>query len=125
MGKSSKKSGKKKAPPPIEEAPDLADVLIRPNIGNYLTIAAAVTFQFVLILLPLVGPAGAVAPHATKNFVAFLAVLLLALALSGLAVYSKLKRRQIDGSPLPYWSFALTGVCLFFLFALFAGLLRI
>lgn len=116
------KSGKQRNAPVVAHK---EEILAPPDVGNYMTIAAAIVFQFVLILLPLVGPAGSIAPHAAKNFVSFLLVLLLAIVLSGLAVYSKLKRRQQDGSPLPYWSMALCGASLFLLFALFAGLLRI
>ncbi len=122
MAKTEKKGGKQRESTVIAHE---GDFLARPDVGNFITIAAAVVFQFLLILLPLVGPAGAVAPHAARNFAAFLSALLLAIALSGLAVYSKFKRRQQDGSPLPYWSMALSGASLFLLFALFAGLLRI
>jgi hypothetical protein len=101
------------------------DLFLHPSTGNYLTIAAAIVLQFVVILLPLVGPAGSVAPNAAKNFAAFLSVLLLAILLSGLAVYSKMRRRQVDGSPMPLWSPVLLAVSLFILFALFAGLLSI
>lgn len=97
------------------------DWLQHPSTGNYLTIGGAIVLQFVIILLSLVGPAGSVAPHARQNLVAFLSVLLLAILLSALAVYSKFKRRQKDGSPVPIWSAALLAVSLFILFALLAG----
>ncbi len=119
-----KQKGEKRRPPPEAVAME-TDLFSRPATGNYLTIAAAIVLQFVIILLPLVGPAGSIAPHAQKNFVAFLSVLLLAIALSALAVYSKFRRRQVDGSPMPLWSPALLVVSLFILFALFAGLLSI
>ncbi len=124
MGKAAKKRSRQQQEAVLERTRE-GDFLARPAVGNYLTIAAAVTFQFVLILLPLVGPAGSIAPHASKNFAAFLSVVLLALVLSGLAVFSKVKRRRIDGSPLPFLSMALTGASLFVLFALFTGLLSI
>lgn len=99
--------------------------LLRPLTGNSLTIAAFLSFQFLCMILPLVGPSGAAAPHATKNFWAFLSVLLLTLLLGGLAVTSKLQRRQRDGSPLPWWTMGLIGVCLVILISLFMGLLSI
>lgn len=123
MAKTQTRNGKRGEA--VAEMPTGEDLFVRPATGNYLTIAAAVTFQFVIILLPLVGPAGSIAPHATKNFAAFLSVLLCSIALSGLAVYSKLKRCRIDGSPWPLWSFVLLGASIFVLFALLAGLLSI
>ena len=86
------------------------------------------------MILPLVGPAamrgsgspGATAvPHARTNFMTFLAVLLISLALSGLAIYSKMDRRKKDGSPLPVYTIGLFVVLLFLLVALFMGLLEI
>ena len=96
-----------------------------PALDNYLTIVAAVAFQFVVILLPLVGPAGSATPHATQNRLAWLGVLAIALALSGLAFFSKLQRRRQDGSPFPVWSTALLAGSLFFMVAHFGGLLKI
>ncbi len=100
-------------------------LLYRPGTGNVLTLLAAISFQFMIIVLPLVGPAGAVAPHARLNFITFLGVLLLTMALSALAFYSKVKRRALDASGFPYISAALLAGTFFFLFALFAGLFRI
>lgn len=96
-----------------------------PAFGNYLTIAAAVAVQFSIILLPLVGPSGAVAPHAFKNAVAWLSVLVLAIVLSGLALYSKIERRRCDGSPLPLWSVGLLAVSVILLLAWMTGSLRV
>jgi hypothetical protein len=96
-----------------------------PVLGNYLTIAAAVCLQFTIILLPLVGPAGSVAPHAWKNLIAWRAMVFLTMAMSGMALYSKLQRRRQDGSRLPLISIALLGVSVFLFFAQMAGLLAI
>lgn len=96
-----------------------------PVVGNIVTIAAAVALQFTIILLPLVGPAGAVAPHAAKNLVAWHAVLFVAMGLSVLALLSKLKRRSEDASRFPLLSSAMVVVTVFLLVARFAGLLSI
>ncbi len=99
--------------------------LYRPASGTILTISALLSFQFLCMILPLVGPSGAAAPHASANFAAFLGVLLLTMLLAGLSIYSKLMRRKIDGSPLPWWTFGLMGVCLVILVSLFAGWLSV
>lgn len=86
------------------------------------------------MILPLVGPAamrgsgspGATAvPHAWANYFTFLGVLLLSLALSALAIFSKMERRKKDGSPLPLYSVGLLVLLLFLLVALLMGLLEI
>ena len=105
-----------------------------PVVGNLFSIAAGLSFLVLGMILPLVGPAamrgsgspGATAvPHARANFLTFLGVLLLSLALSALAIYSKVDRRKADGSPLPLYSLGLFGILLFLLVALFMGLLEI
>jgi hypothetical protein len=96
-----------------------------PVTGNYLTIAAALMFQFLLIILPLVGPAGAVVPHARANFVAFLCALLLTGGLSVAALVSKLQRRKADGSSFPIWSPLLVAACLVMFWALVTGQLSV
>jgi hypothetical protein len=102
-----------------------ADFWARPQTGNYLTILAAAALQFNIILLPLVGPAGVNAPHATKNFIAFLAALSFTTLISALALYSKLRRKALDQSPMPKVSVAQCAVCLFLFYALFQGLFHI
>lgn len=97
----------------------------RPAVGTALAILSGLSFLFLCMLLPLVGPSGAAAPHAAMNFYAFLGVLLLCFGLAVLAVYSKLKRRRIDASPLPFNSLALCLLCLVLLVALLSGLLKI
>ncbi len=99
--------------------------LVHPAVGTTLTVLAGISFQVTCILLPLVGPAGAVTPHARQNFIAFLAVLLVTLLLSVAATFSKLARREVDGSPLPLFSITLSGLSLFLLVALLLGLLKI
>ena len=60
-----------------------------------------------------------------KNFLTFLGVLLIALVLSLLAIFSKLERRKLDQSPLPLFSIVLSGFCVLLLVALLTGLLRV
>jgi hypothetical protein len=97
----------------------------RPLVGTLLTILSGLSFLFVSMLLPLVGRAGAATAYAGKNFTAFLGVLLLSLVLAVLAIVSKLERRKLDQSPLPYLSFGLCGICVLLLVALLTGLLSI
>ncbi len=128
MGKASKRKGKDKAGAASRPATEPAETLawwMSPMIGNLLIIGAAIALQFTIILLPLVGPAGAIAPHAFVNMMAWHAVLFLAMGLSGLSLWSKLKRRSQDQSPFPLLSTALLGVTVFFLLAHWMGLLRI
>lgn len=100
-------------------------VLASPALGTALTIAAGLSFLFLCMILPLVGKAGIQTAHYTKNYIAFLMVLLLTGGLSGVAVWSKLQRRQVDGSPLPKFSICILGMSLLLLLALATGLLSI
>lgn len=106
----------------------------QPMVGTLLTVASGVSFLFLCMILPIVGPAAAFgsgspgatrAVHYTQNFWAFLGVLVLSMVLGGLAVFSKLERRKIDGSPLPVYSIGLCGILVLVLVALFTGLLSI
>lgn len=103
-----------------------------PWVGSFFTIASGVSFLFLCMILPLVGPAAThgsgspgagPAPHLTQNRIAFSAVLLVSLALAVLAVFSKLQRRKIDNSPLPIYSFGLVGLCVLLLVAFVTGAL--
>ncbi len=107
-----------------ETKPELG-LLYKPGTGNCLTLLAAISFQFMIIMLPLVGPSGVQAPHARENFITYLGVVLLTLALSSLAFYSKMKRRRLDASSFPYISGGLTAGSLFFLTAAVLGLFSI
>ena len=120
MGKAARKHQKK----PVA-AVAVEEWWALPVVGNIVTISAAIALQFTIILLPLVGPAGAIAPHATKNVVAWHAVLFTAMGLSVLALLSKLKRRTEDASRFPLLSTAMLGATLFLFVAQAAGLLRI
>lgn len=93
-------------------------------VGNFLIIGAGVTMQFVIILLPLVGPAGSQTVHARANALSWLAVLTLASALSGLAWWSKWRRRQVEQGPYPWLSTGLLSLSGLFWVAFMTGILR-
>ena len=106
----------------------------QPAVGSVLTVMGGVAFLFLCMILPLVGPAAAGgsgspgaarAAHYTLNFIAFLSVLLVTMGLSVAAILSKLERRKVDNSPLPFFSILLTALCVLLLVALFTGLLAI
>ncbi len=112
--------GKKK----LQDEPEPNFIQI-PLVGTVLTILSGLSFLFLCMILPLVGQAGAAAPHAPKNTQAFLAVLLVSLGLGAVAVYSKVERRKLDNSPLPYFSMGLCGICVLLLLTFLAGFLKI
>ncbi len=94
------------------------------RLSIVLTAMAGVSFYFVCMVLPLVGPSGAVAPHAKANFRAFLALLLFSLVLGGLAFGSRLQQRR-DGAAVRLWPMVvLVLVEMGLLVALLAGGLR-
>jgi hypothetical protein len=88
------------------------DVIFRPATGTALAVASGLSFFFLCMILPLVGPAGSRVADAGKNKVVFLLVLLVTLALGTLSVFSKMGRRKGDHSPLPFFSFGLCGICI-------------
>ncbi len=105
----------------------------RPAVGTTLSILAGLSFLFLLMILPIVGPAAVhgsgspgagPVPHLRQNYIAFSGMLALSIALNVLAVMSKLERRKMDGSPLPHFSFALLGVLGLLLLAFALGLLN-
>ena len=117
--------------PDKQEAVELP-FFARPIVGSCFTILSGLSFYLVCMILPLVGPAAAhgsgspgaaTAAHYHQNFMTFLTVLLISLALAVLALFSKLERRKIDQSPFPLYSAGLCAVCLFLVFALFTGML--
>ena len=106
----------------------------QPAVGSVLTVLGGVAFLFLCEILPLVGPAAAGgsgspgatrAAHYTMNYIAFLSALLVTMGLSVAAIFSKLERRKIDNSPLPFFSMLLTALCVLLLVALFTGLMTI
>lgn len=122
MGKAAQRKQQNKAP---AQTAAVQEWWALPMVGNVVTIAAAISLQFTIILLPLVGPAGAVAPHATQNRIAWHLVLFIAMGLSLLALLSKLKRRTEDASRFPLLSTAMLGVTLFLFVAQAAGWLSV
>ncbi len=92
--------------------------LYRPSTGTALAVASGLSFFFLCMILPLVGPAGSRVEHASQNKAVFLLVLMVTFALASLAAYSKLGRRKIDGSARPLFSFALCGICILTLLVL-------
>lgn len=99
--------------------------LFRSATGTSFGVASGLSFFFLCMILPLVGPAGSRVDHAGQNQAAFLLVLFVTFALAALAAYSKLGRRKVDGSPLPWLSFGLCSLCILTLIVLFAGGLAI
>ncbi|MGA1193407.1 MAG: hypothetical protein ACO398_00350 [Kiritimatiellia bacterium] len=99
--------------------------LVRPAVGTGLTIVSGLFFLLVCMILPLVGKAGIYTSHYAQNLAAFVFILLLTIASSGLAIYSKLERRKSDGSPLPYFSLMVAGLAILLFLALISGLLKI
>jgi tellurite resistance protein TehA-like permease len=102
----------------ILEKNTIADVLFKPLAGTILAVASGLSFFFLCMILPLVGPSGSKVDHAMKNKSAFLAVLLVTFALAAMASYSKMGRRKIESGPLPWFSLGLCGVCILALFVL-------
>ncbi len=96
-------------------------ILFRPLTGTILAVASGLSFFFLCMILPLVGPAGSRVEHAGKNKAAFLVVLLITFLLGALASYSKMIRRKSDGTPLPYYSLGLCVVCILTFFVLLAN----
>ena len=97
----------------------------RPAVGTCLTVLSGISFLFVCMILPLVGKAAALTDRYPKNRFWFTVALLVALVLSGLAIFSKMSRRHIDKSPMPLFSIALTTMSVILLVALMLGLLHI
>ncbi|MBI9019994.1 MAG: hypothetical protein JEZ10_01895 [Verrucomicrobia bacterium] len=96
-----------------------------PLAGSVLVVMSGLSFFFTCMLLPLVGPAGARAPDADKNQLAFLGVLGLTFLLAALATWLKLMRRREDHSPFPVWSLGLCAVCTLLFVLQLTGLLAI
>lgn len=107
---------------------------IRPLSGQILSILFGLLFLFQCMILPLVGKAavgGSGSPGAGpadtvwKNKLFFLIMLLLTQAVGALALYSKWRRSQLDGSPFPRATAAVLGLTVALLLAFVTGLLGI
>ncbi len=97
----------------------------KPAVGSTLTVLSGLAFLVLCMVLPLVGQAAAAVEYRNHNFYTFLAVLAACFVLAALAVFSKLQRRKLDQSPLPYSSLALCAVCLILFIALITGALAV
>ena len=93
----------------------------KPLVGSILAVASGLSFFFLCMILPLVGPAGSRVAHAAKNKAAFLGVLLVTFLLAAGASYSKMTRRKSDGTPLPLYSLGLCAICILTLLVLLAN----
>jgi len=100
-------------------------ILFRPLAGTILAVASGLSFFFLCMILPLVGPAGSRVEHADKNKAAFILVLLLTLALAAASTWSKLGCRKNHGGGLPWFSLGLGMVCILTLIVLLIGGLSI
>ena len=98
-----------------------SSIISKPFIGTTLAVASGLSFFFLCMILPLVGPAGSRVEHAGKNRTAFLLVLLVTFILAALASWSKMERHKADNSPLPWFSFGLCAVCVVTLVVLLMG----
>ena len=96
-----------------------------PWVGTLLTTLSGLVFAFLCMILPLVGKAAKTVVHYDQNRQAFLAVVLLSLLLAAGAAFSKLARRKVDGSPLPWASFLLIGLDVLLLIAYQIGALAL
>lgn len=96
-----------------------------PVLGSTLTVLSWLSFLILCMLLSMVGQAAAATPYAAQNRRAFGIFLLVSMVLSVLAVLSKLARRRIDESPLPYVSFGMLGLTVLLAIAFLARLLEV
>jgi len=99
--------------------------LDRPEVGTTLTILSGLAFLLLAMFLPLVGKSGVKTVHYGVNFMSYLVLLIITMALAGVAVKSKLNRRKIDGSPFPLFSAVIGGLSLLLFASLVLGLLKI
>ncbi len=101
-----------------EDHQPAGSLLYRPLTGTILAVSSGLSFFFLCMILPLVGPAGSKVDHAAQNKAFFLGVLLITFLLAALSAISKLGRQKGTGGPLPRYSFGLCGVCILTLFIL-------
>ena len=103
-----------------------------PWVGTLFTVLSGLSFLILMMILPIVGPAASQgsgspgayrAPWYTSNVIWFLSVLFVSFLLAVMAVVSKMERRKVDESPMPYLSVGLCGICILLLIALITGAL--
>ena len=106
----------------------------RPVVGQILSILFGLLFLFQCMILPLVGkaamggsgsPGAGRAEFADANQGFFLTMLLVCMAVGGLALYSKILRRKSDGSPFPRTTAGLLALAVALALAYAFGLLKI
>ncbi len=128
------KDAKHKSAPAVSGAQEFRKWLAAPAAGQTLSVLFGLLFLFQCMILPLVGKAAmggsgspGAGPAATvwQNQLFFLAMLLLTLAVGGVAFYSKRRRHQTDGSPFPKFTAGLLALALALLLAFATGLLGI
>lgn len=96
----------------------------RPGVmGNALAMGGGVSFLFLCMILPLVGPSGVATAHAEKNALAFGGVLAAATVLSALALGVKLRERRSAGGRFPWYSGGMVVFAALTWLAFLAGLL--
>jgi hypothetical protein len=100
---------------------DKNSFIFSPLTGTVLAVASGLSFFFLCMILPLVGPAGSRVDHAMQNKLAFLSVLIVTFALAGASSYSKLGYRRTKGGSMPWFSLGLCVVCILTLVVLLAG----
>lgn len=102
----------------------------QPGVSQMLTVLAWLSFMFLCMILPLVGPAAVrgsgspgagPAPFLAKNYVAFSSALAVSLVLASLALYARLRFRRVRGGAYPRSSVVLLGILVFALIALMGG----
>lgn len=97
------------------------DIQKKPCTGTIFAVAAGISFYFLCMILPLVGQAGSRTSYAVINKLAFLGILILTLALAGLASYIKLKQQKEWGGSRPYFSLGISAICLLSFIVLLAN----
>ena len=95
----------------MNENKTTGDIFFKPATGTTLAVLSGLSFFFLCMVLPLVGPAGSRVPHSGQNKAAFLLVLMVTFALAAASSYSKMGCRRINGGSLPWFSLGLCGVC--------------
>ncbi len=116
---------RKQSKEPASAGPCALSYFARPVFGSTLTVLSWLSFLILCMLLSMVGQAAAATPVAAQSRRAFAGFLLISMVLSLLAVFSKMARRAIDKSPLPYVSFGMLGLTVLLFIAFFARLLEV
>lgn len=97
-----------------------------PLVGKIFSVASGLGFFAVVMLLPLVGPAGAKTEQAAINANTFMTVLLLTIVFSMACIRVTVRARE-EGAPMktPWVSWSISVICTLILLAKVTGLLKI